>query len=157
MTPGKGFSKRGKTVKKKAPPRPKKRVTARHRRPHGQVLKRGRIDHRTTGSRRLPRTRRNAKRRQGVIRSPTPRLIPHRRQRPQLRRLSHTQRQAVDSLLLKVYQQAAKDLAELEARERDEAQAEDRKLADRFGTAREELMRTLADWARRQRPKVPRT
>jgi hypothetical protein len=152
MTRKKVPHKHGKAGPKKTPGKAKKRRSPRRRRPAGQVLKHGRPSHQTTGSRRLPRTRRATKRHQGAIRRPAPKLVPRRRERPKLRRLTGVQRRTVDTLLLKVYQHAARELTALETKDRGAARAQDQKVADRYGAARDELMRALADWERRQKP-----
>ena len=155
MTPTKGPPKRRKAGRPKPRRRSRKRTPTSTRRAASKVLQRERTVHQTSGSQRLPRTRQNPKRHRGQVRRPTPTVVPRRRQKPKLRHLSPEQRRAVDGLLMRVYQHAARELADLEAQQARAAEIVDERMAGRFGTAREELMRALADWERRQGPAKP--
>lgn len=135
--------------KKPSAPRAKSR-TKTVLKPKGQAAK-------NRPARGIPRPRRAHKPRIHALRQPVPNVQPRGREKTKLRDLSQAQRRAVDALLLRVYQQAARELASLETEAPSQSSAE---LAAHLAAreqAREELMQALRAWEARQQQPPPRT
>jgi len=152
MTSRKGAAKTRKARNKKPRVRRKTKpaATRRKRRNTSQMLDRRR--HATKKSRRLPRTRRALTRHQGVLRRPGPNAKPRHPHKPKLKKLSPQQRSAVDRLLLRVYQHAARELTELEAKQIRKIRQTDLAMEKRYAAAREEIMQVLREWERQHTP-----
>jgi len=80
---------------------------------------------------------------------------PRGREKPRLRQLTPEQRRAIDALLLRVYQQAARELGELEVGVESALSPEEAARIECTNRARDELMQALRDWEARHNSLTP--
>ena len=93
------------------------------------------------------RGRRGARRRrERTVRTPAARAASRLRKRFELEKRDPEQQKKIDELLVRVYQQAAREIRGLEAQRVIELRERDRGLAATYAEARAELMDTLRRW-----------